>query len=138
MRPAPEAFALDVRVPGAPPRSVAVTRSPFVVGRGSDASLRLDVPGVWDRHLVLEVDRVEGLLATACEGALARVRGRTEALAGTRVRTGEEIEVGGAVIRVVLAPVRRRWQGVWEWLLWSVFVGVGLAQGVLLGWLLAG
>jgi len=117
---------------------VPVDRSPFLIGRGSECALRLEVPGVWERHLTLEVEPGEGLIASAQAGALTRVRGREGELSRARVRQGEELEVGAAVIRVLLAPVRRRWQGFWEWVLWGTFGVVGLVQVVLLGWLLGG
>lgn len=130
-------FNLRVVEKGREPQIVSMTRFPFQVGRAADSDLRLQSPGLWDRHLRFDVESGEGLVVTCQEGALATVA--SEGIQRRRLRNGDEITVGGLLIQIYLAPVLRRSLGVWEFLFWTVMVAVALAQFVLgyalLSWL---
>jgi hypothetical protein len=114
-----------------------MARFPFQIGRATDSDLRLQAPGLWDRHLRFDLESSEGLVATCQEGALATVA--SEGFQRRRLRNGDEITVGSVLIQVYLAPVLRRSLGVWEFFFWVVMGAVALAQlalgYALLNWL---
>jgi hypothetical protein len=127
-------FQLAVREPGRPAAWVPVGRFPFVIGRSADASLSLAVPGVWDRHLELVMDRKEGLVAVAAPDALVRHAGHL--IERHRVRMGDEFEVGPVVVQVALTAPARRSLRSWEVLLWMVLGVMLAAQAAAALWLL--
>lgn len=97
--------------------------------------MRLEAPGVWDRHLTFDLDPDEGLRVTVQEGALATLGNRT--VTREFLRQGDELVLGGAVVRVALTPAVRRSLSVWEMGVWVLLVAVALAQ-VWLAWRLFG
>ncbi|MBL9137931.1 MAG: FHA domain-containing protein [Verrucomicrobiales bacterium] len=122
-------FRLRVLEKGREPQVVPIGRYPFQVGRGSDVDLRLQSPGVWDRHLEFELQPQEGLLVQCQQGALATIG--SESVERRRLRNGDEIRIGDLTLQVYLAPVVRRSLAVWEVLFWTVMVIVALAQFLL-------
>lgn len=127
-------YQLAVRLPDRSLSWVAIPTFPFTLGRAASASLRLDVPGIWDRHLELVMDRESGLMAVPAPNALVRHGG--ELIARHRVRMGDEFELGPVVIRVALTPPRRRSLTAWEWFLGLVFLLVLAAQAWAAIWLI--
>jgi len=83
-------------------QEVEVRRFPFLVGRGEGVDLRVEAPGVWGRHVRLEVDG-EGLWIAAEEGgATVRLNGRS--IRKARVRPGDVAELGAFRARFELSP----------------------------------
>ena len=43
--------------------TIEVSHWPFVIGRGANSDLQLDLPGVWERHIALDQaeNNIEGL-----------------------------------------------------------------------------
>ena len=107
---------------------------PFSVGRAAGSALRVEAPGVWDRHLQFELEPREGLFVVAHDGALVRYKGET--ITRQRVKNGDEFEMGGAVLRVGIGTVRRRRLGFWEWVVWGLLLAAVVTQVVLALWLL--
>jgi hypothetical protein len=127
----PRVFAITVREPAHDPRVIVVDRFPFVVGRAHDASLRLEGSGVWNQHLILELNPHEGLVATPGGGALVTLQGSS--VSRHRVRNGDEMTLGSVLLQFVLSPAPRRRTGHWEAAVWLVLGAVAMAQ-VIIAW----
>ncbi len=109
-------------------------RFPVRIGRAPAADLRLEEDGVWDEHLVLEVDREKGFLLSTQPGALARVNG--EPVQEAVLRNGDNIEIGAVRLQFWLGDARQRGLRLREALAWAVIVCVTAAQLGMLYWLL--
>jgi hypothetical protein len=115
-------FGLTLRESGSDPKWVAVDTVPYVIGRAAEANLRVEAPGVWDRHLVLELDATEGLVAIPSPEALTTFEGQT--IQRHRVRMGDVLGLGSVTIQFLLTPVVRRRTGLWEVAVWLLFAAV--------------
>lgn len=113
---------------------IVVRRFPFVIGRGVDAGLPMDDPGVWDRHLQIDFERDHGFTFTVQPNALALINGDT-AEAGT-LRNGDLIELGSARLRFWLARSTHKTLRVREALTWFALFALFAAQIALIYWLL--
>jgi hypothetical protein len=103
-----------------------VRRFPCLVGRSPKAHLRLEEAGVWDRHLRLQVNAREGIVAEVLPGALATINGKL--FDRNVLRNGDLIEVGAARLQFWLGPTRQRTFLTREYLTWLVLAGVCAAQ----------
>ena len=127
-------FVAYVEQTGRDARAVPLSTFPVVVGRAPDAGVRVEGPGIWDRHLTLDLARGEGLVATAGEGALASIDGQP--LARRLLRNGDEVRVGDATVRLLMAAPERRSQVLWGFLAGLLVAAALLIQAALL-WELA-
>jgi hypothetical protein len=118
-----------VHGPAHEPREVAVDRFPFVIGRAHDASLRLEASGVWNRHLVLALDPVEGLIATAGEGAMVTVD--HQPIQQHRPRPGDVLTIGAVQLQILITAASRRATAVWEIAVWFLLLMVGAGEIVI-------
>jgi len=109
-------------------------RFPVRIGRAGGAHLRLEDPGVWDRHLVLEFRPEEGVVLTTEPGALASVNHQPAARAV--LRNGDTIELGGACLQFWLSDTTQRGLAFREWLTWAGIAAVSLGQVGLIYWLI--
>jgi len=123
-------FQVVVQHPGEPPRIVDIPRTPWIVGRASSSGLSLTGPGVFDRHLIVRSDPVEGWFVEVGDGALARVEGRP--FQRHRLRNGDVIDVGNQLLRFVLSPVRRKSLVTWSVVFWTLLGGIIAIQAVIL------
>lgn len=105
--------------------TVPLGPDPFVIGRASDASLVLDEPGIWPRHLSLDLAPGEGLVVSV-EKVIATLEDRP--VERHRLRHGEEMRIGAFRIQFLVSPPARRSLVAWEVALWLVLAGVVLAQ----------
>jgi hypothetical protein len=117
-------FQVVIQGPGEGQRIVDIPRTPWVIGRVSGAGLPLTGPGVFDRHLTVRSDPVEGWFVEVGEGALARIEGRP--FQRHRLKNGDQIDVGNQLLRFVLSPVRRKSLVSWSLAFW-VLLGVMVA-----------
>lgn len=108
-------------------------RFPVPIGRGPDAQLRLEDGGVWDQHLLLELDR-RGFSLKVGPNALARVNGQP--VVETPLRNGDTIELGSVKIQFWLSGVQQRGLRLRELASWVAIIGVTAAQIGILYWLL--
>jgi hypothetical protein len=108
----------------------AVSRFPCVIGRGVAADLRLEEPGVWDKHLQLDLKRGEAVIAKSLPGALARVN--SQPFDSVALRTGDMIELGGTRLQFWLSPSRQRSFRAGEILTWITLAMLCLAQIVVI------
>ena len=79
---------------------------PLVIGRGGQAGLRLEEEGVWDQHAELSLQARDSFMMRACGEALLIVNGR--AVAESRLRSGDLVEVGGARLRFGFTETQQR------------------------------
>lgn len=108
-------------------------RLPFWIGRSAQDDLRLEDPGVWDRHVRIEVpDGIRASLAAGGE-ALALVNG--QAVRTSPLRNGDVIELGGVRLEFGLSPARHRSLRLREWLTWIGLALLTLGQLSLIYWL---
>ena len=115
--------------------SLIARRFPVRIGRGAGCELKVDEPGVWERHLVLAFNPATGFRLQTEPNALARVNG--ESVSEVVLRNGDMIELGAVRIQFWLSPVRQRRLFVQQALSWGILLGCMLGELGLLYWLLA-
>lgn len=109
-------FALRLLNGKAAGQQVLIRRFPFRVGRAANAHLRLDVAGVWDEHLQLQLDAGQTLCVSALGDAIARVNG--EVVRECPLRTGDIIELGESRLQFWLGPIEQKGLRVRETMVW--------------------
>lgn len=111
-----------------------VNTFPVNIGRAAGCEVRLEAPGVWDRHAAVGFDVEEGFILNGQEGAPTRVNGET--VQQHRLRNGDIIEIGSVKLQCWLAEVKRRNQAWREKLVWIALALLTALQLVLIGKLL--
>ena len=109
-------------------------RFPVRIGRSADADLQLEEDGVWDQHLQLDFNPVEGIVLTALPDAIATVNGRP--VHQTVMRNGDAIDIGSLRMQFWLGETRQVGLRFREWLTWAGITAVSLGQVGLIYWLL--
>jgi pSer/pThr/pTyr-binding forkhead associated (FHA) protein len=109
-------------------------RFPVHVGRAPASDLRLEDGGVWDDHFQLALDRAEGFMLSAHPGAIVTVNHAP--VQTVRLRNGDLITAGSARLCFRLGENRQRGLRLREWFVWTMIIGVCLAQVGLIYWLL--
>lgn len=103
---------------------------PFCIGRSREATLRLEAPGVWERHARLEFVPREGFRLVALGDALVAVN--DQPVRETLLRNGDRLTLGSVQLRFALSGARQRRLGWLEALVWGCVAVVTLAQLILL------
>lgn len=103
-----------------------VRHFPFSVGRAGEAGLQLIEPGVWDRHAMLQFQSGDGFYVETAGEALVAVNGVLTRR--TRLRNGDCIQLGGALLQVWLSSPRQQGLHCLEWLVWLGCAAVAAAQ----------
>ena len=114
-------------------REIDASHFPFYIGRAPSAGVRLEEPGVWDRHLELCIDPGKGISIKTQESAHATINGEPFNMAV--MRNGDIVELGSVKLRFWLAKAVRRNLAWREWMVWAMVTGVALAQIVVIYWL---
>jgi len=109
-------------------------RFPVRIGRSPASDLQLEEPGVWEDHLELTLDPVQGVMLTPQPGALVTVN--REAVQAARLRNGDSIEVGSVRLQFWLAETRQRGLRMREWFVWCIVAAISLGEVALVYWLL--
>jgi pSer/pThr/pTyr-binding forkhead associated (FHA) protein len=109
-------------------------RFPVRIGRGPECDLKLDDPGVWDQHLLLQLHRAAGFSLKTAPNALAQVNGQP--ISEISLRNGDCIELGAVRIQFWLAPVRPGSLGLRQALTWGMIAAAVLSQIAILYYLL--
>jgi pSer/pThr/pTyr-binding forkhead associated (FHA) protein len=115
--------------------TLAASRFPIRVGRAANSDLRVDEPGVWDRHLQLDLDPDQGVVLTTSTDAWAHING--ESVQQAVLRNGDLIEIGSLQLQFWLSETRQSSINVREAFTWSLIALVCLAQVSLLYFLLS-
>lgn len=97
---------------------VVARRFPFQIGRSAQADLTLEEAGVWEDHLEIQLEPESGFIAVPYGDALITVNG--ESGRRSRLRNGDRIEMGAAVLQFWLGETRQRGLRVREWLTWGI------------------
>jgi pSer/pThr/pTyr-binding forkhead associated (FHA) protein len=93
------------------------SRFPWLIGRSTTAQLRLEDPGVWERHLEVNLNEPDGFSVSLLPGALATLNGTSFQQA--RLRNGDLLEVGSVQLQFWLSEVPQkglRWREALTWL----------------------
>jgi pSer/pThr/pTyr-binding forkhead associated (FHA) protein len=106
---------------------------PFRVGRSAKADLCLDEPGVWDRHLELDLKLPQGFLLTLQKNALAALNGQP--FEQVPLRNGDVIEIGLIKIQFTLSETAQYSFFLRELLTWLGFALLFAGQIYLIYWL---
>lgn len=106
---------------------------PFPIGRAPAAGLRLEAPGVWERHCEIVRDAEHGIRLRGHPDALTLVNG--QAVKDVVLRNGDIIELGEVRLQFWLSPARQPGLGLREALTWACVVGLAAVQIALLLWL---
>ena len=109
-------------------------RFPVRIGRSADADLRLEEHGVWDDHLQLDFNPVQGIVMSAQPNALATVNGQPVQQAV--LRNGDAIDIGSLRLRFWLSEIRQAGLRFREGLTWAGIAAISLGQVGLIYWLL--
>jgi pSer/pThr/pTyr-binding forkhead associated (FHA) protein len=104
---------------------------PFTIGRSASADLQLLSPGVWDSHAQITKDSESGkLIISALGDALLLLNG--ERSQGRVLLPGDEIQLGGASLRVTLAPVTQKSVLARDGFVWALLLIVTLLELLLI------
>lgn len=112
----------------------AVRRFPFHVGRAVDNDLSLDAAGVWDYHLVLDLQKNEGFTLQTIEQSFATVNDHPQN--SVLLRNGDIISFGSAKIQFWITSPGQRGLRPRELFVWVLLILVTLGQFALIYWLL--
>jgi len=112
-----------------------VRRFPFSLGRAADNDLPLDDAGVWDRHLIVELNRANKRFTIAvAPDALAAIN--DQPVRNAPLRNGDIISIGSVKIQFWLAGVEQRSLQLHEWSAWLLLAAVTATQFCLIYWLI--
>jgi FHA domain len=107
---------------------------PFRIGRAIGSDLQLEEDGVWDQHLELVFDPIEGYVLHTQPNALASLNGQP--FREVVLRNGDAIEIGALKIRFWLGETCQSRLSVRETLTWIGFATVFAFQIYLIYWLM--
>ncbi|MDB6068628.1 MAG: domain containing protein [Pedosphaera sp.] len=107
---------------------------PFRIGRAPASDLQLEEDGVWDQHVELAFNPLQGFVVTAHPKALAAING--EIFQEAVLRNGDEMGIGAIKIRFWLSPTRQASLRIREWSTWTAFALIAAAQLALIYWLI--
>jgi pSer/pThr/pTyr-binding forkhead associated (FHA) protein len=115
-------------------KSWVARRFPVRIGRSATSDLRLEEPGVWNEHLVMDLNPAKSFSLTVQPDAIASVNGKptTQAL----LRNGDTIELGVVKLQFWLDQARQKSLRLCEAFIWVTFLAVTLGEIVLVYWLL--
>lgn len=110
--------------------NVAARHFPFLAGRSPSAQLRLEDPGVWEKHIQIHFQPGEAFTFTTQSGALTLINSepRHEGV----LKNGDLIEIGSTRMRFWLAPAQQRAMRSAEVFTWIALVGLFVGQGALI------
>ncbi|MGN6385123.1 MAG: FHA domain-containing protein [Verrucomicrobiota bacterium] len=113
-------------------RETAVAaKFPFTIGSSSDSDLRIEGHGVWDRHVLIELDSVTQRFTCSVVGsALLLINGETNRKAP--LRNGDILQLGSASVEVSLAPVPQHRLKFLEFGVWGLLGIVAIIEAVLM------
>ena len=110
-------------------------RFPFALGQARECDLRIDAKGVWGKHLTLDNEGDNGIVATPCPDALVIVNGDAHRNK-FRVNHGDLLELGAAKFRFWFAPLGQADRRGLEGLVWAALLLLALGQAGVVVWLL--
>ena len=115
-------------------QTFSIAGYPVTIGRGPEADLVLEEPGIWDRHFQIQRSETEGFLLAVDAQTQVGVNG--EFVRSATLRNGDLLEAGSCRIRFGLSPNQQKSLGWREALVWLFIAGLTLLQVALIYWLL--
>lgn len=115
-------------------QSFDVADFPCTLGRSAGDGIRIEEPGIWERHLTFTFEAGQGVTVTRHSEAMAVVNDKS--IDSHRLQPGDFIDLGALKLRFWLSPVELRREGWRENLLWIIIGLVVVVQIGLLFWLL--
>ena len=109
-------------------------RFPVRIGRSAAADLQLEEVGVWDEHLLLDLNRDKGIVLSAEPNAPASVNGQP--VSQTVLRNSDTIEVGSLRMQFWLSETCQAGLRFREGLTWAAIAAISIGQVGLIYWLL--
>ena len=109
-------------------------RFPVRIGRAPSSDLKLEDPGVWNEHLVLELNSTKRFSLRVHGEAITSVNGKPASEAV--LRNGDVIELGSVKLQFWLNQARQKGLRLAEALTWLVLLVVTLGEIFLVYWLL--
>lgn len=109
-------------------------RFPLRIGRSTDAQVRLEDQGVWDKHALIDLRPTDGFVLKAEPDALVSLNGQPAREAV--LKNGDCIQLGAAKMQFWLSPMKQRGLAPREWLAWTGILLITLGQVGLVYWLL--
>ena len=109
-------------------------RFPVVIGRAANCELQLEEDGVWEQHLHLHFDTVEGFILETAPNALATLNGQS--LKRIVLRNGDVVELGSVKLQFSLSKTIQSGLRFRETLTWLAIGAISLGQIGLIYWLL--
>lgn len=110
-----------------------IAQFPCSIGRNASADVRLEDPGVWDRHLEIDLDSARCFVLRTRMEASACVNGQPTDQ--TALKNGDLIEIGASKIQFWLDPTRPKDFRVREFLTWTTLLILSACQVALIYWL---
>ena len=113
--------------------SHVIRHFPFVAGRGADANLRLEDPGVWEGHCSISITVDHSFLVKFLDSAPGLVNGETAN--EKNLRSGDVVDLGGARLQFWLCPPGLAKHTAREVFTWSLALVASGLQIALVYWL---
>jgi predicted component of type VI protein secretion system len=105
-------------------------RFPFQIGRSASSDLKLKDAGVFEEHAWVERQDAGRVIIRPVGAAIVSLNG--SAITESPLQSGDTITLGGAELRVWLAPVRQRARAGSELLFWTFWIAVLVSQFALI------
>jgi len=112
----------------------SIKRFPCVVGRADSAQIRIQESGVWDRHMVLELNESNSFILKVLPGAVASVN--SQPFQEGVLRNGDVIDVGSVQLQFRLTETSLKNLRSRECATWAALAAVAALQIGLIYWLL--
>jgi pSer/pThr/pTyr-binding forkhead associated (FHA) protein len=106
---------------------------PWQIGRAPEADCRLEEPGVWDRHLVIDLKPAEGFTLVVQPNACVILNGQPAQ--DVVLRNGDLIEIGSLKLQFELTPNRQRSSRGRECFTWLTVALITVLEAWLMVWL---
>ena len=123
---------LQIRVCGASGiLEYVVKKLPFIIGKGPSTDLRIESPGIWDQHLVIDLDRsTSKYVVETCNESLLTIN--HEAVTRAFLRNGDSLRIGACELVVGLSPTVQRANSLQELSGWGLITSIILVETALL------
>jgi pSer/pThr/pTyr-binding forkhead associated (FHA) protein len=86
-------------------QKVLVRRFPFTIGRNAEADFRIKSDGVWDRHLVIDLNDSKQVVVRSAAESFVVINGERKNEA--RLSPGDTLQVGSSTFRVGWTELRQ-------------------------------
>ena len=107
---------------------------PLVIGRGENCDLQMTDPGIWNRHLEIDIDIEYRLLIRCNPESTAMING--EPLTENQpLRNGDHIEIGTGKLQFWLGNVQQKNLHAHDTIMWILLGTLTLAEIILILWL---